>query len=179
MTVVVGVLLILAYDQRSEISFLRSQIGPTFLEGTSIPTLDSTLGESPFWLSLPPGEPHVWTLLTFLRADCMHCHNSIGALNEAARHHSGIRVVGVAVDSISVWEGRSQVGDLSFPLIEIPQSALTGFRIRQVPSTFLIDEKGVIRRVLVGSLESDRLEALLQSQVSALPVGESTDKAGL
>ena len=140
MTLLAGILLFVAQQQRSEISFLRDQVGPQ--SGESVPVLASvsTLDGSPLVIDYPPEELYGW--VTFLTSDCIHCFTSIGALNQVVQQHPGTRVAGVAVDSIGAWKKRCLNGKLNFPLIEISQTTLAKFRINRVPSTILIDRGG-------------------------------------
>jgi peroxiredoxin len=85
---------------------------------------------------------------------CVPCRQSMPALDALYRRHgsSGFAVVGVSKDvSESDARGFMKRVPVSFPLVMDAGDAIArAFRVRAMPSGFLVDRKGVVRRVHLG-----------------------------
>jgi len=97
------------------------------------------------------------------------CLEELPTLRQFARSHPETEVVvlGIAVPG----NGRQSLGELArakerldipFPVLAADDAVQAAYGVRTVPTTFLIDEQGVVERHLVGVLTAERLAKWLQ-----------------
>lgn len=123
-----------------------------------------------FNLTAPDGKPVVFpaspaskvTIINFWASWCPPCKIEFPELNKLARDYSGrgVRVVAVTVDKAlaNVNQFLQQSG-ISSPALEVardPDSkAARAFSAKAMPTSFIIDRKGVIRYAHMGFLPGD------------------------
>jgi peroxiredoxin len=135
-------------------------------------TLNSLEGES-ITLSELHGNPVV---LNLWASWCPPCRSEMPAIQEVyeANRERGLMVLAVnmtAQDSRSAAEAFVREFNLTFP-VPLDTTGTVGhlYQMRALPSTFFINEDGVIEQVIIGGPMS---EATLQSAVEALFEGGS------
>jgi cytochrome c biogenesis protein CcmG, thiol:disulfide interchange protein DsbE len=111
------------------------------------------------------------TVLNFWASWCGPCRAEMPALDRLYRAEQGNGLAILAVNS-TVQDDRTAVAafvdeyGLSFPiLLDLTGSAGRDYGVRALPSTFVIDRKGIVRRVLYGGPLS---EAVLRAAVEPL-----------
>jgi cytochrome c biogenesis protein CcmG, thiol:disulfide interchange protein DsbE len=104
-------------------------------------------------------------LLNIWATWCIPCREEMPLLNTAYQRYSGsgLRVVGVSIDASGgardILDFMVQ-HDITFPILHDPaESVMRVFRARAVPTTFLIDRSGIIRRLWVGPFDPFAQEA--------------------
>ncbi len=107
-------------------------------------------------------------VVNFWATWCPPCRAEMPALDQVYRtkQEAGLRVLAVNQQeaAASVQSFGQQLG-LSFPLLLDPDGSVNvRYQVRALPSTFIIDRRGIIRQVVVGPLTREGLEA----QVNAL-----------
>ncbi len=106
-------------------------------------------------------------VLNFWATWCEPCREEMPLLQ--SRYHeqgsSSLLVVGIDTgDTQAQVRAYGDTLDLTFPLVLDPGGEIEAlYRIRGYPTTFLIDEAGVIQHVHVGSMDSETLDGYLRS----------------
>jgi cytochrome c biogenesis protein CcmG/thiol:disulfide interchange protein DsbE len=115
-------------------------------------------------------------LLNFWATWCPPCRAEMPAIQ---RVYDKYRDQGFTVLAVDVGEGNAQVAafvderDLTFPILMDGDGAVSlRYQVRAMPSTFFIDQDGLIREVTLGGPMS---EAFIESQVRELLTGEGDD----
>ncbi|MEI2608213.1 MAG: TlpA disulfide reductase family protein [Candidatus Promineifilaceae bacterium] len=132
----------------------------------TLPTLE---GET-FSLSEYRGQP---VILNFWASWCGPCLAELPLLERTAIFYRGrVTILGINNgESIRTVEQFAQEHDLSFPLL-LDDNYLVGdqYLVTALPTTFFIDQYGVIQEVFTGILNEgilqDRIEALLNAEVN-------------
>lgn len=128
----------------------------------------STLDGEQITLSDLRGAP---VLLNLWASWCPPCRAEMPAIQEVYEQNQvrGLQVLGVNMtyqDSVSAVETFVREYELSFPvLLDLTGTVGKSYQMRALPSTFLIDHEGVIKKMIIGGPMS---EATLQSSVEAL-----------
>jgi len=119
----------------------------------------------PFRMSESRGQVVV---LNFWATWCEPCREEMPLLQ--ARYHGKGSSAGLLVVGINTGDTQAEVRaygdtlDLTFPLVLAPGREIEAlYRIRGYPTTFFIDEAGVIQHVHVGSMDSETLDGYLRS----------------
>jgi len=105
---------------------------------------------------------------------CPPCKLEMPALQRVYQEFKAHGLVILAVDAIqqdNLEDVQSFVSDnaLTFPiLLDERSEVLAGYQISAFPSTFFVDQEGVVRKVVIGAVS----EPLLRSQVEELLGGE-------
>lgn len=137
---------------------------PAAVVGAPAPdfTLTSLTGET-FQLSGLRGEV---VLLNFWATWCAPCEAEMPTLEDRAKTFSGngFRVVGVNADDEKTITIESFLGrvPVSFPILLDPGLVVSDlYRVRGLPTTYLIDREGVVRAVQAGYLSDGQLDRYL------------------
>ena len=128
----------------------------------TLPTLDG----GSFRLSDQRGRPVV---LNFWATWCGPCQRELPALQHAAAHYDGTVVI-AGVDQAETAETVQRYVDklgLTFPIpMDGDQTVGERYGVRGLPTTFFIDEHGVIRSIWMGEMNSitlaENIAALLR-----------------
>ena len=104
-------------------------------------------------------------LLNFWASWCGPCKIEIPALKRLyqLRKEKGFEILAVSMDRVSVSKIASFVAgnEMSFPVLVNPQGDVGGgYWVRAIPTSFLLDKKGVIRWKVVGGKQWDSAEVL-------------------
>jgi peroxiredoxin len=104
-------------------------------------------------------------LLNFWASWCGPCRIEIPSLNRLyqLRKDKNFEILAVSVDRGSVSKIASFVAsnEMSFPVLVNPQGDMGGrYWVRAIPTSFLLDKKGVIRWKVVGGKQWDGAEAI-------------------
>lgn len=114
-------------------------------------------------------------LLDFWATWCPPCVASLPALDRIQDRFSdqGFTVLGVNQEPQSIARTRAFVAsrELGFPMVVDPGYVAGSYGVHSLPTSFLVDRKGVIRATFRGAPDEDRLasliEAVLEEQASA------------
>ena len=104
------------------------------------------------------------TVINFWSLNCPPCRHELPALQRLhERHRGAVRILAINLGdnpaAVSHW--RDQLG-LSFELLLDPaQSLRRSYQIRGLPTTFLLDERLVIRELAFGAQSYDQMRAAL------------------
>jgi peroxiredoxin len=118
------------------------------------------------------GQPVV---MNFWASWCLPCRSEMPAIEKAYQGYkdSGLVVIGLNLtsqDSESEAEAFVQELGLTFPIaLDRDSSARDRYQVLGLPSTYFIDESGIIRSVVVGGPMS---EATIQSNIEILVEGK-------
>jgi peroxiredoxin len=104
-------------------------------------------------------------LLNFWATWCPPCRREIPSLERLyeLRKDTGFEIVAVSVDRTSLSRVSSFVADqrMSFPVLVNPSGDVgQRYWMRSVPSSFLLDKKGIIRWKVIGAREWDDAQTL-------------------
>jgi peroxiredoxin len=109
-------------------------------------------------------------LINYWATWCKPCEKEMPGLQRIQDRHSarGVHVVGIAMDTDpkAVREFGQRLG-IRYPLLMGTQEAQDAFGIRGLPSTYLIDRRGEIRRVVIGFEYEETVEAYLKEMLTA------------
>ncbi len=126
-------------------------------EGGTAPqfTLMSTTGE-PVALDALRGKP---VILNFWATWCGPCKMEIPSINEFAREHPEVVVLGVAVDSgtLPVLKRAAEQLGIEYPVIRGNAGVQRLYGVRSVPTTFLVDADGRLAESHVGVVSARKL----------------------
>lgn len=103
-----------------------------------------------------------WVVINYWAQWCKPCIKEIPELNQLARQHPEIHVLGVNYDGATGEELSQQVRALGieFPLLEQDPSAALGIsRPAVLPTTLIISPEGELRESLVGPQTLDTILA--------------------
>lgn len=145
---------------------------PNPIEGFIAPdfTLD-LLDGGKLTLSELRGQP---VMLNFWASWCLPCRSEMPAIEKVYRQHkdSGLVVIGLNLtsqDSETEADAFVQELGLTFPIaLDRDGSARNRYQILGLPSTYFIDESGIIRSIVVGGPMS---EATIQSNTEVIVQG--------
>ena len=110
-------------------------------------------------LSFYKGKKNV--LLIFFYPACPHCRREVPQLhlyNEKWARKQGVQLLAVNIDESAQSKTDAikffKLYDMKFPLINQNKDEVSGkYSVQSVPTLFLIDKKGVVRRVFVGEFD--------------------------
>ena len=115
-------------------------------------------------------------LLNFWATWCPPCRAEMPAIQDV---YDGYRDQGFTVLAVDVGEGEAQVaafadeGGFTFPILMDRDGTVSRrYQVRAMPSTFFIDQEGVIREVTLGG---PMTEGFIESQVTGLLAGGGDD----
>ena len=115
-------------------------------------------------------------LLNFWATWCPPCRAEMPAIQDV---YDGYRDRGLTVLAVDVGEGDAQVAPfadergLTFPILMDGDGAVSRrYQVRAMPSTFFIDQAGIIREVTLGG---PMTEGFIESQVAGLLAGGAGD----
>lgn len=110
------------------------------------------------------GKPVV---LNFWASWCVPCRVEMPSLQEASVRYNGrVAIIGVnqGEDTPTIIDFGNEF-NVSYPLLADPDSQVTRlYEINNLPTTVFIDQKGIVRQVVLGILS----EAVLQSQIEEM-----------
>ncbi len=98
-------------------------------------------------------------VLNFWGTWCPPCLQELPGLNRFAAEHPEVLVLGIAVDS---GRGKRLAAEkrrlgINFPVLAADDLVQGAYGVRVLPTTFLIDGEGIMRRHQVGVITADRL----------------------
>ncbi|MFH0796078.1 MAG: TlpA disulfide reductase family protein [Candidatus Omnitrophota bacterium] len=106
-------------------------------------------------------------ILNFWATWCRPCRNEIPEFIKFYQAHArqGVEILGISVDEDeSSLRQFVQTSKIRYPITQDKSGQISSLYggIRSIPTTFVIDRKGVIRNKFVGSLKEDQLIQALQ-----------------
>ena len=103
-------------------------------------------------------------VLNFWGTWCPPCIKELPGLSRFARENPEVLVLGVAVDSGRGKRLAAEIKRLAsdFPVMPADHLIQGAYGVRVLPTTFLIDGQGVVRRHQVGVITPDRLSRWLR-----------------
>ena len=111
-------------------------------------------------------------ILNFWATWCEPCREELPLLDRIARTHAGVLTVLAVETGEPVDEVRAFIDALGLERIRILMDPSGGigdlYLVRGLPTTFFIDETGVIRRIKIGTLDSAEMESILSQMGVAL-----------
>ncbi|MBK8903680.1 MAG: TlpA family protein disulfide reductase [Anaerolineaceae bacterium] len=138
--------------QRAPDFTLETAVGQTI----TLSELVDTTGNS--------GQP---VILNFWASWCAPCRVEMPSLQQASVKYNG-RVAFVGINQGEDWPTVVDFGseyNVSYPLVTDPDNRVNRlYEVTSLPTTVIIDQKGVVREVIIGILS----EAVLQSRVEGL-----------
>lgn len=139
------------------IAEMRGGGGPD--EGDAAPTLTVELDDGRHF-DLAAERGHI-VVVNFWGTYCPPCRAEAPVLSRAWRRLRGTGdvLVGIAVDRAPLADvARFARGlGMSYPIAVGPIDVLGSFRVRLVPTTVVIDRRGVVARTIVGEVDDDSL----------------------
>ncbi|MFC1939864.1 TlpA family protein disulfide reductase [Chloroflexota bacterium] len=97
-------------------------------------------------------------LINFWASWCGPCRAEMPYIQQVFEEWSGRGLVMLSInigESLSTVEGFMQSYNLSFPvLLDVNESVARKYNVRYIPTSFLIDEGGIIKSVNIGSFSS-------------------------
>lgn len=150
--------------------------------GLYVPSLDATTLEG---TRVVLGELGQRQVMFFFNRTCPYCRASLPGWNAIAARlgrDSGVRVYGIAFDSIRPAAAYAKDRNLRFPVVARPDPRMAGlYRVSRVPLVLVINEEGRMEYVRIGALEA---QSAIDSVVrAALRTGNnaagSTDRTRL
>ncbi|MBT2680860.1 TlpA family protein disulfide reductase [Bacillus sp. ISL-35] len=103
-------------------------------------------------------------MLNFWATWCPPCKEEMPAMEKFYKNHSGqIEILAINLDPQNDVKGFAEKNDLSFQIL-LDESGTTqkSYQIISIPTTFIIDEKGVILKRHIGSMSYEQMEELLK-----------------
>lgn len=113
-------------------------------------------------------------VINFWASWCPPCKAEMPAMQEVYNHYSdgSVEFIAVNVTNQDKVDAAVQLADqvgITFPvLFDYEGSVASLYRVRGLPSTYFIDSKGKIRKIIIGGPMS---EALIKSQLSEIMGG--------
>lgn len=147
--------------------FYQRFFPPLVDEGKPVPPLIAQLdnGEQ-LDLSQPNG---TLTVLNFWGTYCGPCRQEGPVLSRlhAQLQRVGGRVVGIAVDNmpLSAVTRAARGFGMTYPIGLASQQDMSRFKVTTIPTTYIIDGKGIIRDAMVGAVSERRLQRVLKAAV--------------
>ncbi len=106
-------------------------------------------------------------VLNFWASWCAPCRVEMPSLQQASVKYNG-RVQFIGINQGEDWPTITEFGseyNVTYPLLIDPENRINRlYEVNSLPTTVIIDQKGVVREVIVGILS----EAVLQDRVEAL-----------
>ena len=110
------------------------------------------------------GQP---VILNFWASWCAPCRVEMPSLQQASVKYNG-RVAFIGINQGEDWPTVVDFGseyNVSYPLVTDPDNRVNRlYEVTSLPTTVIIDQKGVVREVIIGILS----EAVLQSRIESL-----------
>jgi thiol-disulfide isomerase/thioredoxin len=139
-----------------------SPIAAPVIGGAAIPFELKTLEGKSAGLETFRGKPLV---INFFASWCDPCREEMPLINElAAKSSANYHVLGIAVE-----DTRAAVSDyvkearLIFPVaLDLNSTVKRSYRIFGPPATFFVDEQGIIRDIVLGPVDSDRVKEAIK-----------------
>ena len=117
-------------------------------------------------------------IVNFWATWCAPCKRELPTLNRFLRENREIAMVGIAVDSGDAAElarAKRQLG-IEFPVLVGTSRLQSIYGVSSLPTTFLVDAEGTLRRRHVGIISERRLESWLEIVVPK-PASSARDGA--
>lgn len=128
-------------------------------------------------VSLPAAGAGKILIIHFWATNCDYCLKEIAALEKLRREESGSRLFPV---SISVKDTRAGIDDYlgetrpGYPILLDENGAVAGlYGVTGIPTTFIIDGKGIIRFKIFGEISAAGLRRLLSTLVEPVRAAPS------
>jgi len=102
-------------------------------------------------------------LVNFWGTWCPPCRKELPALTRFAREHPEIVVLGLAVDSgdIEVLRQAKEEYGIGFSVLRSDDAVEEAYGVTRLPTTFLLDEQGLVARYKVGQVSRRQLQGWL------------------
>ncbi len=103
-------------------------------------------------------------MLNFWATWCPPCKEEMPAMEKFYKRHSGdVEILAINLDPQNDVKAFAEKNELSFPIL-LDESGTTQqiYQIISIPTTFIIDEKGVILKKHIGSMSYEQMEELLK-----------------
>lgn len=101
------------------------------------------------------------TILEFWATWCPACRSAIPRLNQWAKTHKNIQIIGVTDENEEVVREFLKTEKINYTLaMDVEQKLQVALQIGSIPTFLLIDTKGVVRHVALGA--GDYLESLIK-----------------
>ena len=99
------------------------------------------------------------TVISFVSTWAPETSGQISELQELKVNHSDINVVAVGVqESKGKMLNFASIGNYSIPIVADPDGALVEpLGIQNLPTNIFLDRKGIIKKIIVGYLDQDKL----------------------
>lgn len=102
-------------------------------------------------------------LLNFFASWCANCQEEMAVLDAASKHEVTVLGVNLRESPETVTRLATETG-ASFPLLLDRKGVVTrAYRVTNLPVTFAIDESGIVRDVVLGPVDAERLDALIRA----------------
>jgi len=103
-------------------------------------------------------------IVNFWGSWCPPCLQELPALSRFARSHPEVVLLGIAVDSGEgeVLAAEKKRLDIPFPVLAADNKVQQSYGVRVLPTTFLVDDQGIVRRHHVGIVSSEKLALWLR-----------------
>lgn len=156
----------------SAVAFAQQDLGGLKV-GEQAPTVELTQinvdgTESTSNISTPDAG-HKFAIVNFMATNCGACNQELPAVSQLAKEVAGVASYkAVAVDrkareqAVRSWlKIKSAEGLINYPLaLDFSQVAASFYKIKYTPTTYIIDSKGIIIDVHVGSIDESDIPAI-------------------
>ncbi len=100
------------------------------------------------------------TILEFWATWCSACRSAIPRLNQWAKSHKNIAIIGVSDEKEDVIKNFLKIEPMNYTVAMDAQGKIqTDYQIASIPAFILIDQKGIVRELTLGA--GDYLEGLI------------------